>query len=69
MRLSDVWQGVRVRVYGIISYRALGEIQGLDATGIEVLDQIPLPGREDIIDEHFTGGLSSEDYLAELRSA
>ena len=69
MRLSDVWHGVRVRVYGTISYRALGEIQGIDATGIEVLDQIPLPSMDDIIDEHFTGGMSSEDYLAELRSA
>lgn len=69
LRLSDVWQGVRVRVYGIISYRGLGEIQGLEASGIEVLDQVTLPGPDDIVDEHFTGGLSAEDYLAELRRA
>jgi hypothetical protein len=69
LRLSDVWRGIRVRVYGVINYRSLGDIQGLDATGIEVLDQIPLPGPDDIIDEHFTGGLRSEDFLAELRNA
>ena len=69
MRLSDVWQGVRVRVYGTISYRGLGDIEGLTATGIEVLDQVALPSFADIVDERFTGGLRSEDYLAELRSA
>lgn len=69
LRLSDVWQGVRVRVYGIISYRSLGEIQGLSASGIEILDQISLPTPEDIVDEHFTGGIRSEDYLEDLRRA
>lgn len=69
LRLSDVWQGLRVRVYGTINYRGLGDIEGLNATGIEVLDQVPLPSFADIVDENFTGGLRSEDYLAELRSA
>lgn len=69
LRLSDVWQGVRVRVYGTISYRSLGVIDGLNATGIEVLDQSPLPGMYDILDENFTGGLTSESYLAQLRDA
>lgn len=69
LKLSDVWQGVRVRVYGIISYRGLGEIQGMEASGIEVMDQTSLPSPEDIIDETFTGGLKAEEYLAELRRA
>jgi hypothetical protein len=69
LRLSDVWQGVRVRVYGTINYRRLGEIEGLTATGIEVLDDASLPSFADIVDETFTGGLRSEDYLAELRNA
>ena len=67
MRLSDVWHGVRVRVYGTISYKALGVIDGLTATGIEVLDQIDLPGMDDIVDPTFTGGLSAEAFLAEQR--
>jgi hypothetical protein len=69
LRLSDVWQGVRVRVYGTISYRSLGVVDSLSATGIEVLDQSPLPSMDDIIDESFTGGMRSELYLAELRCA
>jgi hypothetical protein len=67
LRLSDVWQGVRVRVYGMISYRSLGVIESLNATGIEVLDQSQLPGLDDILDENFTGGMTSESYLVSLR--
>lgn len=69
LRLSEVWQGVRVRVYGTISYRGLGIVEGLSATGIEVLDQTNLPSFDDIVDANFTGGLISEEYLAELRNA
>ena len=67
MRLSDVWHGVRVRVYGTISYKSLGVIDGLSATGIEILDRTKLPGIDDIIDPGFTGGLSAEEFLAEQR--
>ena len=69
LRLSDVWHGVRVRVYGTISYRGLGDIEGLAATGIELLDQTQLPTLDDILDDKFTGGLRAEDYLAELHGA
>lgn len=67
LRLSDVWHGSRVRVFGTISYRSLGVIDGLNATGIELLDQSKLPGIDEIVDEGFTGGLTAEDYLAEIR--
>lgn len=67
LRLSDVWHGVRVRVYGTISYKSLGVIDGLTATGIEVLDRVQLPGIDDIVDPTFTGGLSAEAFLAEQR--
>lgn len=67
LRLSDVWHGLRVRVYGSISYKSLGVIDTLTATGIEVLDRAQLPGIDDIIDPTFTGGLSAEEFLAEQR--
>ncbi len=67
MRLSEVWEGVRIRVFGTISYRDIGKIDGLHATGIEILDQSLPATLDDILDEHFTGGLKSEDYLAALR--
>ncbi|QGN54158.1 hypothetical protein [Novosphingobium sp. Gsoil 351] len=67
MRLSDVWHGVRVRVYGTISYKSLGIIDSMTATGIEVLDRSHLPGIDEIVDPNFTGGLSVEEFLAEQR--
>jgi hypothetical protein len=67
LTLHDVWEGVRVRVYGTISYKTLGQIEHINATGIEVLDTQPLPGINDIVDPNFTGGLSTEEFLRELR--
>lgn len=67
LTLSQVWHGVRVRVYGKISYKSLGEVEQINATGIEILDKIDLPGIDDIIDRNFTGGLSTHDFIRELR--
>jgi hypothetical protein len=69
LRLSDVWQGTRIRVSGTIHYRSLGVVENVSATGIEILDQNPSPSPDEIIDENFTGGLTSEAYLDELRRA
>ena len=66
-RLGDVWDGVRVRIYGVLRYRDLGDLESVDATGIEVLDQARLPTPEDIIDPDFTGGRRTEDYLEAVR--
>lgn len=67
MRLSEVWHGVRVRVYGTISYKGLGVVESVVATGIEVLDRTDLPGIDAIVDPNFTGGLSADEFLAEQR--
>lgn len=65
MRLSDVWHGARVRVYGLISYKSLGQIEQINATAIEILGSgEDLPTINDIIDENFTGGLISEEFLS-----
>lgn len=68
LTLSEVWHGVRVRVHGLISYRALGQIEVINATSIEVLDVETLPGMDDIVDPAFTGGLTTEQYLRERRA-
>lgn len=67
LTLYEVWHGVRVRVYGVIHYKTLGQIEVINATGIEILDTQPLPGIDDIVDPTFTGGLSTEDFLREQR--
>lgn len=68
LRLSDVWHGVRVRVYGTINYKGLGIIDCINATSIEVLDTQTLPGINDIVDPNFTGGLTTEEFLRALRA-
>ncbi len=67
LTLYEVWHDVRVRIYGRISYRSLGEIEQINATGIEVLDKGDLPGIDDILDPGFTAGLNTEDFIRELR--
>lgn len=67
LRLSDVWHGARVRVYGLINYKGLGQIDVINATGIELLDTEPLPGINDIVDADFTDGLRTEDFLRRQR--
>jgi hypothetical protein len=67
LRLSDVWDGARVRVYGLIHYKGLGQIEVINASGIELLDAAPLPSIDDIIDPHFTNGLSTEQFLRRQR--
>lgn len=67
MRLAEVWQGIRIRVYGVIYYKNLKLIDRIEADQIEVMDRIRLPSMDDIIDPDFTGGLTTEQYLVELR--
>lgn len=67
LRMSDVWEGVRVRVYGAIHYKTLGHIEHINATGIELLDSESLPGIDDIVDPSFTRGLSTHEFLREQR--
>lgn len=67
LRLSDVWDGARVRVYGLINYKGLGNVDCINAYGIELLDADGLPGPDDVVDPSFTGGLSSEAFLDKRR--
>jgi hypothetical protein len=67
--IGDVWNNRRVRVFGTLFYKALGHITQIDCDTVQFLrprDELPRPG--DIIDENFTSGLRSEDYLERLRN-
>jgi hypothetical protein len=66
--VKDVFQGLRVIVYGTIRYRSLGNIFQIEAADIVfATGRDGLPGIDDILDESFTGGLRSEEYLERLR--
>jgi hypothetical protein len=67
-QIRDVWRNRRVQVYGMLHYRSLGILNQIEAINVRFLrDRTELPTADDIADENFTGGLSSEEYLERLR--
>jgi hypothetical protein len=67
-QIRDVWRNRRVQVYGLLHYKGPGRISQIDAIKVRFLrERSDLPGVDDIVDRNFTGGLLSEDYLADLR--
>ena len=67
-KIRDVWRNRRVLVYGKLHYKGPGRLTQVEAIKIRFLrDRSELPDVDDILDENFTGGMRSEDYLARLR--
>lgn len=68
-RVADVWRARRVQVYGRLHFRALGQLTHADAIRVKFLrDRRDLPDVDDILDENFTGGLATEEFLTRLRN-
>ena len=66
--IGEVFRGRRVLVSGTVNYKSLGRLSQIQATDVKFYPaKSELPGIDDILDENFTGGLSSEEYLAKLR--
>jgi len=67
-KIGDVYAGKRVMVFGKIQYKGYGKVQTIAATYVRFLRSgSALPSVDDILDENFTGGLPTEEYLARLR--
>ena len=67
--IADIWKNRRVRVFGTIYYKVLGQIMQVDSDAVQFLrPRGELPRASEIIDENFTGGLKSEEYLERLRN-
>jgi hypothetical protein len=67
-QIRDVWRGRRVQVYGKLHFKGLGILNHVEATQVRFLrDRSELPDYEAVLDEKFTGGLRTEEYLARLR--
>jgi hypothetical protein len=67
-QIRDVWRGRRVQVIGRLYYKGLGLLSQVDAIAVRFLrDRSELPDVDDILDDNFTGGLSTEEFLARLR--
>jgi hypothetical protein len=67
-KIGEVFRGRRVLVTGTIHYKGLGAIRHVDATDVRFFPPATeLPNVDTILDENFTGGLTTEEYLARLR--
>ena len=68
-QIGDVWGRVRVQISGRIFYRGPGDIDYLETEDVRFFrPSAELPPIDDIIDETFTGGLRSEEYLERMRN-
>lgn len=68
--IGDVWRRTRIQVSGRICYSGPGRIDRVEATDARFLRaRADLPQIDDVIDEAFTNGLRSEEYLERLRAA
>ena len=68
-QIADVWSRVRVQVSGRLFYKGPGDIDFLKTEEIRFFrSNTELPRIDEIIDEHFTSGLRSEEYLERLRN-
>src|SRR5260370_5351908 len=66
--ISDIWKNKRVRVFGTIYYKALGQIIQVESDAAQFLPpREEFPRASEIIDENFTGCLESEEYLESVR--
>lgn len=64
--LKDVWEHRRVRVRGIVSFDASGQVTRVYAKSVTPIVPRSMTHR-DIEDKDFTAGLSTEVYLEKLR--
>jgi hypothetical protein len=66
--IDEVFQGTRLLVIGTIFYKSVGNVAQVHATDIKFFPpRAQLPTTDDILDEDFTGGMTSEEYLAMMR--
>ena len=66
--IGDVWKRRRLEVVGLLHFRGPGRIAHVDAHRLRFFrTRDELPSTDDILDENFTGGLATEDYLERLR--
>lgn len=53
----------------MLHFKSLGKLSHVEANDVRFLrPRSELPQVDDIVDPDFTGGMSSEDYIEELRN-
>ena len=65
--VGEVLKGLRLRVFGMISYKDIGVIKTISVDEVHILDNDELlPDIDDILSPNFTS-LTAEDYLEQMR--
>jgi hypothetical protein len=68
LEVEKIWQNLRVLFSGIIYYKSLGEIESLIVDEVKIFpSDSMLPSMESIIDNNFTNGIESLEYLRQMR--
>jgi hypothetical protein len=66
--VERVWEGIRVRVFGELHYKALGKLEKIAADTVQFFeDDAKLPALDAIVDPNFAAGVESVEYLRRLR--
>lgn len=67
--ISEVFRGRRLLVTGAIYFKALGVLSQIEASDVSFFPpRADLPALNDILDDAFTGGLSTAAYLERMRN-
>lgn len=67
--IAEVLQGMRVSVYGLISYKDYEEFGGVEVEEVRVFaPDDELPSHNDIVSPGFTKGLEASEYLEAIRN-
>jgi len=68
-QIGEIWNQRRLLVTGIIHFKAIGKIDYVEANDFRLLRlRHELPSLDEILDENFTNGMRTEDYLRKLRN-
>lgn len=69
VEIERVWEGLRVRITGMLSYKGLGKLAEVTADNVQFFDSDDqLPSVDDILDSQFAKGTESVEYLKRMRS-
>lgn len=67
--ISEVFRGRRLLVTGTIYFKALGVLSQIEASDVSFFPpRSELPSLNNILDEHFTGGMTTDEYLERMRN-
>ena len=68
-QIAEIFHNRRVQVTGMLHFKSLGRLSQVEANEVRFLRSRSEPPQvNDIIDRDFTGGMTSEDYIEEMRN-